>query len=206
MKLSELNLLSIGNTIQLAGAAFVGEGKLLLCLFPEDSGAIYSGQGQVLFDDGEEKEVHVLDMDSDDWAKFLRQTDILEVEVLQKASDGKLAKAILRKSARQIEAKVSWQVFRRDGYACRYCGRDDVPLTIDHLVLWEEGGPSIPANLVAADKRCNKTRGNLSYEQWLEHPYYQRVSAALTEEQRNANRRLVETLAKIPRVVNKRSR
>lgn len=206
MKLSELNLLSIGNTIQLAGAAFVGEGKLLLCLFPEDSGAVYSGQGQVLFDDGEEKEVHVLDMDSDDWAKFLRQTDILEVEVLQKASDGKLAKAILRKSARQIEARVSWQVFKRDGYACRYCGRDDVPLTIDHLVLWEEGGPSIPTNLLSACKKCNKTRGNTQYADWLKDPYYLRVSSNLRPEVKADNEALVGTLDAIPRNTHQRSR
>ena len=61
--------------------------------------------------------------DTEDWKKVLRQTDLLETEVLALSEDGKLTKAILRKSQRQIEARISWNVFRRDGYRCRYCGR-----------------------------------------------------------------------------------
>ena len=61
----------------------------------------------------------------------------------------KLYKAVIRKCQRNIEQGVSWNVFRRDGYACRYCGNKEVPLTVDHLVLWEESGPSTEANLVS---------------------------------------------------------
>lgn len=210
MRLSDIDVLKIGNTIQLAGAVFIGEGKMFICLFPEDRGAINDIEGndctEFVAKDGERLIVETLDMDRADWDTFIRQTDLLETEVLTKASDSTLAKVVLRKSQRQIEAGVSWRVLKRDGFACRYCGKDDVPLTVDHLVCWEEGGPSIENNLVAADKRCNKTRGNLPYSQWLEHPYYKKVSAALTEEQRGANRRLVETLAAIPRMTHVRSR
>lgn len=192
MRLQDLNLLSFGNTIQLAGAIYEGEGKAYLCYFPGEH-----DPSSVPVD---------LEMTPEEWVTFLRQTDIMEVEVLAKAKDGTITKALLRKSQRQIDAAVSWRVFKRDGYKCRYCGRDDVPLTVDHLVRWEEQGPTIEPNLVAACKKCNRTRGDHSYPQWLEHPYYRKVSAALIEDQRRANRKLTETLDAIPRVDHVRSR
>ncbi len=94
MKLSDIDILKIGNTIQLAGAVFVGEGKMLLCLFPEDRGAISDIEGndctEFVAKDGERLIVETLDMDRADWDTFIRQTDLLEV--LTKASDGTLAK------------------------------------------------------------------------------------------------------------------
>jgi hypothetical protein len=184
MKFSDLNLLSIGNSIGMVGAIYSGEGQTILCYFPGE---------------GHEPPVDTLEMTLDEWQRFLLQTDTLETEVSARAADGTVSKAILRKSQRTIDASVSWRVFKRAGYRCEYCGNDNAPLTVDHLVRWEEGGPSIEANLVAADKRCNKTRGNMSYAQWLESPFYKKVSAALSEEKRAANRRLLETLDAIPR-------
>ena len=187
-----LDLPKIGNTIQLAGSIWIGEGKTYLCMFP--------GEQELSIP------VKQLNMTSRERSKFLRQTDIMETEVLATAADGTITKALLRKAARQISQHISWEVFRRDNYACRYCGKNDVPLTVDHLVTWEEGGPSVPENLVAADKRCNRIRGNLPYAEWLEHPHYKKVSAQLTEEQREANRKLVETLDSIPRMIHKPTR
>ncbi|GAG09150.1 unnamed protein product, partial [marine sediment metagenome] len=89
-------------------------------------------------------------------------------------------------------------------YKCRYCGRDDVPLTVDHLVLWEDGGPSIEENLVSACRKCNKKRGNTEYSDWLQHPYYLKVSAALLPCHQEKNEKLAPTLPGIPRVVGKR--
>lgn len=212
MKLEDLDLLEVGHSIQLAGAVWMGKDQLFLCMFPEHQGRIYSmdlpGDYPQFSDDNNHDDfiVDTLDMGSEDWAKFIRQTDLLETEVLAQAENKKLVKAIIRKSQRQISQGVSWRVFKRDGYACRYCGNDDVPLTVDHLVLWEKGGPSIEENLVAADKRCNRTRGNLPYEVWLKHPYYLKVSQSLTAEQREANRELLKTLKVIPRRLHKSSR
>lgn len=215
MKLSDLDLLSIGNTVSMAGAVFTGEGKLLLCMFPEDRGSVMNSDGtdrMVYFvprsrgEEGDLLDVHVLDMDQDDWQRFLRQTDVLETEIMESSSDGTLAKVVVRKSARQIEAGISWQVFRRDGYACRYCGKDDVPLTVDHVILWEEQGPSIPENLVSACRRCNKARGRTRYEDWLSGPVYAKASRGLRPEVLEQNRRLTETLGSIPRTVNRKSR
>jgi 5-methylcytosine-specific restriction endonuclease McrA len=126
--------------------------------------------------------------------------------VLSQASDGKLAKIVIRKSTRQIEQGVSWAVFRRDKYKCRYCGKDDVPLTVDHLVLWEDGGPSIEENLVACCRKCNKTRGSMQYEKWLSSDYMKKLGENLTEDEKWANVLLVSTLHKIPRRYHTRGR
>ena len=85
-------------------------------------------------------------------------------------------------------------MYRRDHYRCRYCGANDVPLTVDHLVLWEEGGPSTEENLVSACKDCNKTRGNTPYHLWLRDSYYKRVSANLPPMIQEANERIAHTL------------
>jgi hypothetical protein len=191
MKLKDLNLLSVGNTIQLAGAIWQGEGKTFLCYFPKDA---------------QDLPLEVLEMTLDEWLVFIKQTDLLETEILTKASDGTIAKAIFRKSQRQIDASVQWRVFKRDSYKCRYCGKDDVALTVDHLILWEEGGPSTPENLVAACKKCNRSRGSMPYAAWLISPYYLEVSKGLSATFRADNQDLVETLARIPRVVHTRSR
>jgi hypothetical protein len=192
MKFEDLNLLSVGHTIQMAGAIWAGEGKIFICPLPGEDLSQVTGEG-----------VETLVMGPDEWEQFNRQTDLLETEVLAQLEDGKLGKILLRKGSRQISQNVSWQVYRRDGYACRYCGADQVPLTVDHLVLWEDGGPSIPANLVAACKKCNKTRGNTKYEDWLKHRYYLKVSKQLDPAVRQANEDLLLTLAGIPIMVHK---
>ena len=209
-KFNELDLLAVGNTIQQVGAIYAGEGKVFLCMFPGDHlGEFYVEIEPVrVFHDakGTAQEIKALNMTREEWSQFLRQTDIMEVEVLAAAADGKTAKAILRKSARQISQHISWEVFRRDGYKCRYCGKDTVPLTVDHLVTWEEGGPSVPENLVAADKKCNKVRGNTPYPEWLKSKFYKQVSAGLTDAVRQANIDLVTTLDAIPRMIHKPTR
>lgn len=202
MKLEDVDLLKVGHTIQMAGAVYAGEGKLYLTMFPDEVGQLSGGglfRSQAF---GTELEVTTLDMSLDDWTRFLQQTDLLETEVFTGASDGKLGKAIARKSQRQISQGVSWAVYKRDGYKCRYCAVDDVPLTVDHLVLWEEGGPSIKENLVTACRRCNKTRGNTQYADWLEHAHYKAASRRLDPATRQANRDLVPTLGAIPRTVH----
>lgn len=185
MKLKDINILDVGNTILMAGAIFTDGDRALLCYFPEEDKSLTP---------------EVMDMTQEDWQTFLRQTDVMETEIIAKASDGSLCKAIYRKSQRQIDASVSWRVFKRDGYSCRYCGKDDVPLTVDHLVLWEDGGPSTVENMVSACKKCNKLRGNTKYEDWLTSPRYRQVSSGLTEAMRASNLKLIDEIKSIHRV------
>lgn len=210
MKLSDLNIHDVGNTIQLAGAIYADGEKVYLVPMPDELTDEQAKMLRVVIDHagGEGMDLDLLDMGQDDWQRFLRQTDLLETEILAHAEEngnGKLAKAIVRKSTRQISQGVSWQVFKRDGYRCRYCGADDVPLTVDHVILWEDGGPSIPENLVTACRKCNKIRGNTPYAEWMRHPFYKKVSRNLIGAAVNANDALVATLDRIPRLLHKPS-
>jgi len=72
-------------------------------------------------------------------------------------------------------------------------------MTVDHVICWEESGPSIEANLVTACRKCNKLRGNMSYIDWLKCTDYLSRSSKLSEEVRNRNLALVQTLDSIPR-------
>lgn len=56
-----------------------------------------------------------------------------------------------------LSKRLRYEVLRRDGHACRYCGRSapDVPLTVDHVVPVALGGNDEPSNLVTACRDCN---------------------------------------------------
>ena len=192
MEFKDLDIQTIGQEVLLVGGVWAGNGKTFVCLFPE-----YEEEGPPIF---------VLKLTTEEWKVLIRQSDLVETEVLAKAKDGSLYKTITRKCQRNIDQGISWNVYRRDGYRCRYCGKDTVPLTVDHLVLWEEGGPSIEENLVASCRKCNKTRGNMQYGDWLKHPYYLKVSQNLYSSVRADNEALVGTLDQIPRVFHKRKR
>lgn len=192
LKLNEMNLLEFGNEILLGGIIYSGKGKNFICLIPNEADI--------------SDEFCILNLSMEEWKQVLKQTDLKETEILQQANDGKLVKAIVRKSARIIEQGITWKVFHRDGYRCRYCGKQGIPMTVDHLVLWEDGGPSIEENLLTSCRRCNKTRGNTLYPDWLNSSYYGKVSVNLTQEVRDLNLSLVDTLDQIPVRVHVKSR
>lgn len=56
-----------------------------------------------------------------------------------------------------VSKRTRYEVLRRDGHACRYCGgrAPDVVLTVDHVVPTALGGTDNPDNLVAACRDCN---------------------------------------------------
>jgi len=193
MKFSDIKLTDIGTTIQMVGAVYAdSDGKGYYFPFPSTAG------------EGMNPE-HV-EMTNEDWKVMLRQADWVEVEATVETKDGELAKAIVRKSQRQIDSQVSWNVFRRDNFMCRYCGTEKLPLTVDHLVRWEDGGPSIEANLVACCRKCNKVRGDTAYAAWLRHPYYLEKSKSVSGAYQQLNERVADTLAGIPRSHIKKDR
>lgn len=58
---------------------------------------------------------------------------------------------------RALSVRVRFEVFKRDGFRCRYCGAGalDDPLEIDHVIPVSEDGTNDPANLVTACWACN---------------------------------------------------
>jgi|APSaa5957512622_1039677.scaffolds.fasta_scaffold33603_2 hypothetical protein len=197
MMLSDLDINAIGTKIQIAGVVYQGDGKMLFLSMPGEHAFMGSPPGCIQPNDG--SEVHVLDMALEDWERFIQQTDRVNVMANVVDEHGKVGKALVMKSARQISQNISWAVYRRDHFRCRYCGANDVPLTVDHLVLWEEGGPSTEENLVAACKKCNRTRGDQPYSQWLKSPYYRKVSQGIPPMVQERNEDLVGVLPRIPR-------
>lgn len=192
-ELDDIDLLDIGNTIQISGAIWSGRGKHYLCFLPDEF-------------DNDFENIELLAMSIDDWKKFIKQTDLCETTIFEKDETGGLVKVLVRKTTRQIDSKLQWRVFRRDDYKCRYCGKTGIPLTVDHLVLWENGGPTIEENLFSACKKCNKTRGNMEYSEWLKSSYYKKISVGLDYKIVLENEDKVEELDDIPRMHNKRSR
>jgi len=152
MKFEDLNLLEIGNTIEISGVVYENDTDVFVIYLPDVADPV---------------RMHEIFPTLEEWQQIVRQSDLKEIEGMDRGK-----KIILRKSTRQIEQKIMWDVYRRDEYTCRYCGANDRPLTVDHIVLWEEMGPSIPLNLISSCKKCNNKRGNMQYEDWLKHPRY----------------------------------
>lgn len=191
ISLSDLDILDIGNEIQIYGAIYAGKGKIYLVPLPdEDPNDVRFLE--VVVDsltpdrDRDLPQAILLQMTPDDMAKFLNQTDVLDI-----SGPGK---AILRKSQRQVDAAVSWRVFERDGYCCRYCGRGGTPLTVDHVDLWELGGATVEENLISACRRCNKLRGNRGYGEWLASADYAKTAATLGHFEQAANEAVIAQL------------
>lgn len=194
ISLGDINLLDVGHTIQMSGVIWAGDGKAFITLLPHKVEEL--------------TDLSLLPMELPEWEKFLRQTDLLETEILSQDPTGKLVKTIVRKTQRQIDSYLQWAVFQRDNYHCRYCGRTGIPLTVDHIDLWEEGGAAIAGNLLSACRQCNKDRGNMHYEDWIVSPIYLKKSRNLSEEIKQLNLSIVQDLPHLKslRVLHVRSR
>ena len=57
-----------------------------------------------------------------------------------------------------ITKTVRFAIFARDGFACRYCGRqaDDVALVIDHMIPVAQDGTNETENLITSCVDCNQ--------------------------------------------------
>jgi len=184
LKFSNTNLLSWGNEITIKGLLMEGKNEeVYLVNLPMEK-----IKGKLI----------AVNPSAEEWYALQDQLDKCNIE----GEEG----MILRKGQRQIEQKISWEVYRRDKYKCRYCGIDNVPLTVDHIITWESGGASHVNNLVTSCKKCNKKRGNLDYGSWLQHAYYLGKSKYLTEIIRQKNEEIVNIINTLPRLAKSRSR
>lgn len=60
-------------------------------------------------------------------------------------------------------------ILRRDGHKCQYCGRSDLPLTVDHVIPKSKGGKDTWENLVTACIKCNNKKGDRTPEEAKMH-------------------------------------
>jgi hypothetical protein len=190
MQLNELNLLDFGNKIKICGIVMSDNDVMYTMLLP-----------QTKFSDIPDINYELLELSTEDWTTLLKQLDTVETECIR---DGQ--KVILRKSQQIIDNNIAWRVYRRDGFKCRYCAKDDVPMTVDHIITWESGGATTEDNLLTSCRKCNKARGNLDYGSWLQHKHYIEKSKFLSEEIRQDNLNIVQNLSNLSTVKTIRSR
>lgn len=59
---------------------------------------------------------------------------------------------------RALSKKTRFDVFKRDGFCCQYCGKHppDVILEVDHIIPVSEGGENDESNLLTACFECNR--------------------------------------------------
>jgi hypothetical protein len=67
-----------------------------------------------------------------------------------------------------VSKRLRFEILRRDGFRCYYCGtrgnETGSGLTVDHVTPTALGGTDIPENLVAACGDCNSGKGAASLE------------------------------------------
>lgn len=111
--------------------------------------------------------------------------------------------------ARQaIGARLRFEIFKRDGFRCVYCGGTPVqsPLHVDHVLAVANGGTNDPANLVTACESCNlgkssvplqlrKLRVSLATEAQHEQPQQILEYLALQREIQKAKKESAAALA-----------
>lgn len=66
----------------------------------------------------------------------------------------------MAKPREMLPQSVRFEVFRRDDFTCRYCGRSspEVTLHVDHVHPFSEGGSDDLDNLVSACRECNTSK------------------------------------------------
>ncbi len=62
--------------------------------------------------------------------------------------------------------KISQQVFERDSYTCKYCGKVGGTLEVDHVIPFSKGGSDELDNLVCACKKCNRQKKDKTLEEF----------------------------------------
>jgi hypothetical protein len=73
-----------------------------------------------------------------------------------------------------MDPDLRWTVFRRDGYACVWCGSDS-DLTIDHIHPVALGGTNDISNLQTLCRTCNSRKGISASPGWYRRRELQRV-------------------------------
>lgn len=67
------------------------------------------------------------------------------------------------KRNRSVSKRTRFEVFKRDDFTCRYCGRKspDVVLQIDHIVPCSDGGTDDELNLATSCWECNSGKSDV---------------------------------------------
>ena len=67
---------------------------------------------------------------------------------------------MVRRNRKKAVAFSKKNILRRDNFTCQYCGEQERPLTVDHILPKSRGGLTSWTNVVVACKPCNLKKGN----------------------------------------------
>ena len=94
-----------------------------------------------------------------------------------------------------LSVRTRFEVFKRDGFTCRYCGRKspDVVLEVDHIVPVSKGGSDDEMNLATACWECNHGKAGVPLNTVItgEDPHDQAVLACERQRQLDEYNRVI---------------
>lgn len=94
---------------------------------------------------------------------------------------------IFRERNMGISRRLRFEVFKRDNFTCKYCGRKspEVVLELDHIIPKSKGGKSDEINLITSCFECNRGKGNLNLSERIigEDPYDKAIEILEKERQ-----------------------
>ena len=72
----------------------------------------------------------------------------------------------MSKKRKQLSKKVRFEVFKRDGFICYYCGKrpPESVLEVDHMVPVSKGGSNALDNLITSCFDCNRGKSNTNLD------------------------------------------
>ena len=95
-----------------------------------------------------------------------------------------------------LSKKLRFTIFARDGFACRYCGRqsDEVKLVVDHLIPVAQGGGNEETNLLTSCEPCNQGKSDRTVAQAAPSETDRLRLAQEFQEQNDLHRKATEAL------------
>ncbi len=95
-----------------------------------------------------------------------------------------------------INKKLRFEVFKRDGFKCAYCGKSPpaVTLEVDHIEPKSKGGSDCIENLITACFDCNRGKSNIPLDKIPNSLVENLEILQEREAQLKAYRRLVKTI------------
>jgi len=97
-----------------------------------------------------------------------------------------------------ISKRVRFSVFSRDGFTCKYCGRqsDEVKLVIDHIDPVSKGGTNDETNLITSCETCNQGKAAKQIPNQVEIESHRLSLAQEFQEQNDIHKKAVESARK----------
>ena len=109
---------------------------------------------------------------------------------------------------KSTSTRTRFEVFKRDGFACRYCGRraPDVELHVDHVVPVAAGGTNDSINLVTACADCNAGKSDIPLDASTATVNPSEMAASIRDTERALREYNAEVVARDDRLAADRER